>query len=161
MNYVKKSLFLFITGLLCSVINLCAYNVNLKGGEEIKEAAEILSTIISLHSIKILVLIVLGLTVAFQGIRMLINGIYQAIDGEQHGYTKGIWLSLVGIIFFCSGIVVIFKDELIGRFSVKNASVVQKVEVKKASNTLDRESADVEETVINKDDADSNKNKEA
>lgn len=161
MNYIKKSLFFLITSILCSVINLCAYNVNLKGGEEIKEAAEILSTIISLHSIKILVLIVLGLTVAFQGIRMLINGIYQAINGEQHGYTKGIWLSLVGIIFFCSGIVVIFKDELLGRFNVKKASAVQKVEVKKASNNLDKESAAVKENIINEDTTDSNENKEA
>jgi len=106
-----------------TTIGLCAYDVNLKGGSEIKQAAEIISNLTSLHSVKLLFLILLGFFVALQGIRMLSNGLSQVIN-EQNAHKKGLLLGLMGIIFFGSGLAVIFKDELFARFKPKKRTNV-------------------------------------
>jgi len=120
-NQTKKAP-LYVGALLISLFahTAGAYEVTLKGGSEIKEGAEILkqateivSMLISIDSIKLLMLILLGFAIALQGIWMLAKGLSQFIT-EQNAAKKGVLLSILGIMFLGSGIAVIFKDELLG-----------------------------------------------
>ena len=119
MIYITKKIvfFLLVASILIPTIVLGAYDVNLRGGVEIKEAAEIISRIFSLYTIKMVALIALGFTFALQGIYMLTNSISQALNKEQP--PKSLLLGLMGIILVFGGLVVIFKDEVIVHLKTK------------------------------------------
>jgi len=111
-----KKIFQFCATLLISFFWTTAmfgYDVQLKGGSEIKEAAVIISTLVTIESIKIFMIILLGFLCAFQGVRLVINGLCSFIDKE--GSRKSLLLCLIGIIFFGGGVIVMFKEELITR----------------------------------------------
>lgn len=113
-NIMFKKIGLFCTALLINLFWTTAvfgYEVQLTGGSEIKEAAVIISTLVTIESLKIFMIILLGFLCAFQGLRLIINGLCSFIDKE--GSRKSLLLCLVGILFIGCGVTIIFKDELI------------------------------------------------
>ncbi len=103
---------------------LNSYEITLKGGSEIKEGAEIIkeatliaSTILTINSIKFLMLILLGFALALQGIRFFASGITRVIANPSP--KKGILFTILGTIFFVSGLGLIFKEELITQINKK------------------------------------------
>jgi len=137
MNHIYKNairLLLFLGAIfLFPALIFGAYDVNLKGGVEIKEAAEIISRTMSLYSIKLIALVALGFVIALQGIHMLMNGISQAMQREKFLHQQALLFGLIGIIFFSSGLVLIFKDEIIERLKAKK---IENVVVEKSSEEI-------------------------
>jgi len=99
-----------LMGLFWTTASL-GYDVQLKGGSEIKEAAVIISTLVNIESIKIFMIILLGFLCAFQGLRLIINGLCSFIDKE--GSRKSLLLCLIGVLFIGGGVTIMFKEELI------------------------------------------------
>jgi len=135
MSYINKTVIRFLclgALFLFPALIFGAYDVNLKGGVEIKEAAEIISKTMSLYSIKLIALVALGFVIALQGMRMLMNGISQAMQQEKFLHRQALLFGLIGMIFFGSGLVLIFKDEIIERLKTKKTEnvVVGKEEIK-------------------------------
>jgi len=115
MGHINKKVacLLLFVGFFVSTVVFGAYEITLKGGSEIKQAAEILSRLISLRAIKLVMLIMIGFVFGLQGIGMISSSIQQIINGEQQTRNKGLLLGLMGIIFVLGGISIMFKDELI------------------------------------------------
>jgi len=113
-----------------SSITASAVDVTLKGGSEIKEGAEILKQateivlmLITIDSIKLLMLILLGFAIALQGIWMLTKGIIEFIEGK-YVFKKGGLLCLIGLFFISVGISIIFKDDLLNCFQKQTPCII-------------------------------------
>ena len=134
-----KKICLFCTTLLVNLFWTTAifgYDVQLKGGSEIKEAAVIISTLVTVESIKIFMIILLGFLCAFQGLRLIINGLCGFIDKE--GSRKSLLLCLAGILFIAGGATIMFKDELIKQ-ALPQSTAKHKVEQHKLDEIPERE----------------------
>ena len=134
---------IFTTIILFSTVGLQAVSLTLKGGEELKQAAEIISTTVSLYSIKMFALLVLGFIVALQGLRMIFESIHIFIKENAESHKKSLALSIIGLLLFLGGITIVFYSEIMSTFRKEEIVVVveEKTKEKKADKDFALEDA--------------------
>ena len=96
------------------IMLFAAYDLNLIGVEVIRESAEILASALSIESIKLFFLLLIGFMLALHGINTFVNGVRNSIErsGSDKTSSGGAKLIFFSFLLISIGLAIIFNNEL-------------------------------------------------